>query len=423
MRPDFNTSISDNEYVKLLVGSRTFRWFLTGDLVTNVGNSLYSIAAMWLVYELTGSTFYTGLAVFVTRLPQLFRFLTGPVVDDWDPRRILVSSQLLQALFVILVPLLFYLDSLNVYVVLGVMALVGIVTQFVNPTQSATLPRLVDNEHLSHANAMFTFTSKSTDMLFNALAGLLISVVGAVALYVIDAVTFAVAAFCYMSVHVVSDDDDGTENSSTYLEDVREGLEYLSDSVLLLVIVSSVALNMAFGAILAVLPKFADLHGDSVMFGVLMAAIGAGMVLGSFFASAIRDWSFGTVSIAGFALSGGLLVAGTFAPGNVAMVVIFLLALVPVGVFNVFVITTTQTIVPDDLLGRVTATLGSTTGIATPVGSLLGGYVGGLVGSPTVIAIAGGGLICSGVYWAIVPRLRTFPSLTELEHDTRVGNA
>lgn len=417
------TSITDNEYVDLLAENSSFRWFLTGDLVTNVGNSLYTIAAMWLVYELSGSTFYTGLAVFVTRIPQLFRFLTGPIVDEYAPRRILVSSQLLQMSFVAVVPLAFYLGDLDVTVVLGVMAVVGVVTQFVSPTQSATLPRLVENEHLSHANAMFTFTSRSTDMLFNALAGLLISAIGAVALFVVDALTFTVAALCYAAVHVAADEDDRSEDSSSYLEDVREGMAYLSGSVLLLVVVSSMVLNTAFGAILAVLPKFADLQGGSVMFGVLMAGIGAGTILGSFFASRIRDRSFGAVSIVGFVLSGGLVAAGTVVPGRVPVVAAFSLAMIPVGVFNVFVMTTTQTIVPDDLLGRVTATLGSTTGIATPVGSLLGGYLGGIVGTPTVIAVAGGGLMCSGVYWLVVPRLRTFPSLTELERDARPDGA
>ena len=53
-------------------------------IFTNIGDSLYYVAAMWLVYKLSGNPFYSGLAGFLTLLPSALQFLTGPFVDRWS---------------------------------------------------------------------------------------------------------------------------------------------------------------------------------------------------------------------------------------------------------------------------------------------------------------------------------------------------
>ena len=65
---------------KLLKNSHFTKLFL-GRIVSNIGDSMYAIAAMWLVYELSNSAFYTGLAGFLTRIPNVFQFLAGPLID------------------------------------------------------------------------------------------------------------------------------------------------------------------------------------------------------------------------------------------------------------------------------------------------------------------------------------------------------
>ena len=61
-----------------LLANRAFRRLFAGRLVTNAGDSLYAVAAMWLVYDLTGSTAYTGLAGALTMGPQLLQGVPGP---------------------------------------------------------------------------------------------------------------------------------------------------------------------------------------------------------------------------------------------------------------------------------------------------------------------------------------------------------
>lgn len=66
-----------------LCHNQNFSLLFLGRLLTNIGDSLYYIAAMWLVYDLGGSAFYSGLAGFLTLFPELFSFLTGPILDRY----------------------------------------------------------------------------------------------------------------------------------------------------------------------------------------------------------------------------------------------------------------------------------------------------------------------------------------------------
>ncbi|WP_227379751.1 hypothetical protein [Haladaptatus halobius] len=60
-----------------------FLRLLFGRFVTNAGDSLYTIAGTWLIYDLTGSSFYTGLAGALLLLPPALQFMSGPLVDQW----------------------------------------------------------------------------------------------------------------------------------------------------------------------------------------------------------------------------------------------------------------------------------------------------------------------------------------------------
>ncbi|NIQ52615.1 MAG: MFS transporter, partial [Gemmatimonadetes bacterium] len=101
-----------------LRANRPFRRLLAGQLVTNVGDSLYLVATLWLVYDLSGSTVYTGLAGFLLMMPQALQLFLGPFVDRWPTRRLLVAVQLVQATVVAAVTVLWAMGHLSVALLL-----------------------------------------------------------------------------------------------------------------------------------------------------------------------------------------------------------------------------------------------------------------------------------------------------------------
>ena len=152
----------------MLIKNKNFLLLLVGRILTNIADSIYYIASMWLVYDLGGSAFYSGIAGFLTSLPWAFQFLTGPLVDRWKVKNILVVSHIVQAVTLLMIPVLYYFDILTIQLVLIIMPLLSIIQQFVYPAQSKILPFVVKKEQLVKANASFSFAYQGIDFIFNA---------------------------------------------------------------------------------------------------------------------------------------------------------------------------------------------------------------------------------------------------------------
>jgi MFS family permease len=86
---------TDREYPPLHRNPDFVR-FLSGQFVSNAGDSLYTVAVMWLVFELSGSTVLTGVANALLLLPYLLQIIAGPVVDRLPVKPVLVAAQVAQ---------------------------------------------------------------------------------------------------------------------------------------------------------------------------------------------------------------------------------------------------------------------------------------------------------------------------------------
>lgn len=395
--------------------NRSFRRLLAGHAVSVLGDGLYGVAAMWLVYDLTGSTAYTGIAGFLTQIPGVLKIFVGPLVDRMSLGRALTLSEAAQAVLVLGVPLAAALGHLTVGVVLTVMPLLALANVFTGPAQNATLPRVVDSDRLVRANSAAQVVAKTVDAAARGVAGALIAAVGAVSLYVVDAATFAVAGLLYASLSIPPRESDDSEpddwndlDFEGYVADLREGVVLLANSVVGRMLAASLFANFLTGVALAVLPAFADAIGGPETYGLLLAGTTVGIVIGSVAASAVDEFPLGRTTIAGFVTSGLLWVGAVVVPGRLPTVALFAASRVPLGIYNVSVSATLQTGVPDDLLGRVTAVVGSASSLVLPAGMLVGGFAGARFGSRTVMLASALGSVVAAGYWFGVPELRRF---------------
>ncbi len=406
--------------MRVLLDNVAFRRLFLGRLLANAGDSLYYVAAMWLVYELGGSAFYTGLAGFLARFPLTLQFLVGPLVDRSPLKRPLVASPLAQALLLLSVPLAAVTGVLNVWVVLAVMPLVAAAAQFAPPAQHATMPRIVEKEDLVEANSAFSFAYQGTDLVFIALGGVLVGLVGAVTMFVVDSIALAIAAGLFALV-AIPDARNAERSGSdepilgTYLAELRAGLSYVRGSVLMAMLVGTMVLNFVTGATMAVLPAFAARHGGPETYGLLLAAILGGVLVGALSTSLFEHFRLGPAVSAGFALSGVAWLCALVVPGLAATAALFGLTWIAGGAYNVLSTSLKQTYVPEELLGRVSSVSVSLSVAALPIGSLLGGIAGEHVGVVAVMAATGVGLLFVAGYWLAHPALRGMPAVGSIE--------
>lgn len=404
------------ERTRELLSNTPFRRLYAGHAVSKAGDELYFVAAMWLVYVLTGSSLFTGVTAFLARFPGVVGFLVGPLVDRSPLRRLLVTAESVQAGVVAIVPLAWFFDLLSVWLVLGVVGTLALLERFSGPAQNAAIPRLVADRNLVRANSLAAAGDRAIGASAQAVGGGLIALLGAVALFALNAVTFLVSGLFFALTLIPSTEKSGTvPGAREYVADITEGVRVLRESVVGHMLVGAALAGAFTGMTTAVLPAFADSFGGAGTYGLFLASMTVGTFCGTLLASRLETTPFGHVTAGGFflaALCWGSAVAVAWPPLTLAL---FGFAFVPVGVYNVLVSATLQSGVPETLLGRVTSTVGSVTAVVGPTGMLVGGGLGDVLGSRTVVLASAIGFGLIGSYWLVVPALRQFPPVDSVE--------
>jgi MFS family permease len=407
--------------------NRSFRRFFAGQFVTNAGDSLYSVAVVWLVFELSGSTVLTGIASAMLLLPWLLQILAGPIVDRLPLKPVLVGSQVLQGVVVLALPLAAATGHLSVAVVLSVVPLLTLATLLMAPMQATLVPRIVPDTRLSRANSALATVTLGLDMVFDALGGAFIAVFGATTLFLVDSATFAVAGLLFAGIVVPTDggSEEATGSGSgsgtdaavlgSYVDDLRDGIDVLRGTVFVELVLMTAVANFATGVTLAILPAFGGARGGPAVYGLLLGALGVGRLVGSLLAPRLEGVAYGWLLLAGHSLGAVCWVAAVYAPSTALTVGLFGLAWVPAGASGVLTSTLNQTVFPTALLGRVSSIKGTASGATLPLGSLVGGVVAAGLGTTTTMGLAAFGFGFTALYVTFRPRLRRLPAVADAD--------
>lgn len=408
-----------------ILKNKNFLFLILGRIVTNIGDSIYYVAAMWLVYDLGGNAFYSGLAGFLTLLPVALQFITGPFVDRWPVKRTLIITQVLQSILILIIPISYYYDVLTVQTVLIVMPIVAFIEQFAYPSQSKALPIILTKKELVKGNSYFSFAYQGIDMVFNALSGLLVAFVGAITLYLADSVTFAVAAILFALLkiphakeEVVTKKKGLKQGFRTYFNELKEGFSIVFGSLMATFLIGSIVANFAIGGALAILPAFADENGGAEIYGFYLASMSTGGLVGALLANRMGKFPVGRFAIVAFLIGAICWVLSALLPWTYVAVVLYGIAWIPIGGTNVIFAATIQSVVPNRILGRINSVSMSMSAVAMPIGSLAGGYFA-TVTSPTLIfALTGFGIVFISIVWSLHPRLRSLPRAEEMSPES-----
>ncbi|MFP3413214.1 MFS transporter [Bacillus sp. SIMBA_074] len=402
-----------------ILKNRNFLLLFLGRIFTNIGDSLYYVAAMWLVYELSGNPFYSGLAGFLTLLPSALQFLTGPFVDRWSIKNTLVITQILQCILILIIPITHYFDLLTVQLLLIIMPIVAFIEQFAYPAQSKALPLLLNKTQLLKGNSLFSVAYQGIDLICTTLSGILVALLGAITLYVIDSFTFAITALLFFSLKMPQQAETNTSLSTKqYFSDLKEGFSIVFRSLMGVFLIGSVVANFSIGMTMAILPSFADSLGGVKLYGFFLAAISAGSLIGALFSSWVGKRNVGRVSIISFAAGAFFWFLSTIVPFQWLSIFLFGLAWIPIGATNILFATISQIVIPNQYIGRINSVMRSMGTIAMPFGSLIGGYTANVFSSQLIFALASIGILFISLVWLLHPKLRALPKADEITADT-----
>ncbi|MWV44445.1 MFS transporter [Paenibacillus sp. HJL G12] len=410
--------------------NRNFTLLFIGRILTNIGDSLYAVAAMWLVYSLGGSTLYTGIAGFLSILPRIIQLFSGPFIDRVPLRGLLVYTQLFQALLLLIVPVASYFDFLTVGLVLTITPILTTINMWFYPAQMSALPKILGKHQLTQGNSLFSIAYQGIDVACNAISGALIVVLGAVSLYLWNSLGFFIGALLFMQLRMKTTSQNADNNilstpekeqskpkprqnpMKSYLSDMKEGLRLILATPLSRILFGIILINAAGGATFTVMPAFAKSLGGAGVYGILLMAQACGSLLGAMLTPYMKleRVRLGHLFAAAFCLSGAAWCLSIFSHWTWLIILVYGLAWFPGGVTNVIINTVIQKAVPEKSLGTVFAAASGLSGIAMPLGSLIGGSLGVIAASSLVIAGCGIVVFGVGIYWIFDPVTKKLPT-------------
>lgn len=375
-------------YLDLVRRNRALRQLLVGEFVSGIGDWLYLVAILVVVYAESGSPVLLGVIGAARILPYvLLSVPAGIVADRYDRRMVLLVTDVARGVIMLALAAAVVVET-PVIAIVALSVLAACFSTFFNPAIGALLPTLVDERDLGPANSAWATLDNVSFIIGPALAGLLLAQGGLAVAFLINALTFAVVAVVLMRLPVprhtpvAGADDDEAER--------RGGWRVLAASMTGPVVLDS-ATSFSLGGlnVLTVLIAVDMLGVGESGTGFLQAATGvggvaAGIVGGALLARRLQlplviGGAVGGIGLAWLALSGSLVMA------------MLAMGVAVGGLLLLDVVNTTmiQRLIPDDQRGRAMGLLQTSSAILYSLGSFAMPILAGLVGVPSVLVGAG----------------------------------
>lgn len=396
-------NIKGNAIWKTL-GNANFRKLWFGQLVSQIGDGLATMAMMILANQLTNSTIAVAGVTICMALPSLiFGLIAGVYVDRWDRKKIMIFSEFTRG--ILLFTLVFVRDVKFLWLVYLVAILQATVGVFFEPSKNATIPQILHPDLLMTANAFSQATRLLANVLGMGLAGIIISATGSWLAFALDGISFFISAafILWMSFeHKPAELQEGEKKKAT--KQLGEGLKFIGHSRLLVSVMITYAVTMlGLGAVIVLVIPFLmnDLKVDAKWIGLVQLFEAIGMLIGSAVVAALsKKFSTRAFMLIGTMAMGGFIAVVNRVHGLTTIIYIIL----GVGVFltaaQAAASTLVQRIVPNNTRGRVLGAMNVVYSVTSILSMATAGVLGDVIGIRNVFLLAGLILITAGLIGA-----------------------
>jgi MFS family permease len=396
-----NTRYPPEGTIRAALRYPAFRSLLAGLAVSQIGDWLYNLALVTVVYTRTGSVMWAGIATGARVVPMVVLGPVGGVIADrFDRRRVMVASDLIR-LALMLGLALMATTQLPVVLAPVIAALATTAGTPYLACVAATTPRLVRDGDLPGANAARSAVAGLGIIVGPAIGGVLLLLGSPAAAFVVNAVTFGAAAACVLAIRApgafaVSDPPgvsggSGIGQAASVFGGIADGAAALrAHPAAIRLVGADLTCSVVYGMQTVLLILVASRAGLGMHgYGYLFAALGVGALVGTSLAGRVLRLPFRT----GLALAMGLVGLSMLAlpAAHWGALAIALACVSGAGAILVEVMTETglQRMLPEDVFGRAY-------GLAIPAS--IGGIVVGSLIAPVLVSAIGltGALVTCG---------------------------
>lgn len=383
-----------------------FNRLWAGSIISNLSDGVLIAAAPLLAITLTDSTVLISIIGAMVMLPWLlFAMPIGVMVDRVDRRFILAGSNAMRSAIVGVMALGIATGHVTIYWLIISAFVIGVCEVATDTTAQSLIPQILDEEHYEKGNSRLQISETVIQgFIGSPLSGFLYAI--AIWLpFFINSIGYAVATLLAISIPIQYLQDVRTENKKEgqphFIEDIKFGIKYLyNHKVLRRLVATTASIGVCYSAATATTVLFIikELGLAPRYFGVILTIQGLGALFGAIVAPrASKKFGRSIMMTLGITASSVLILIQGFSPNIYVFVLLATLGGFTISQWNILLMATYQTIIPNELYGRIHGTRRTLVWGLMPIGSLLGGvlahfslrlpmYVGGVIAS--VIALS-----------------------------------
>ncbi|WP_017413254.1 MFS transporter [Clostridium tunisiense] len=267
-----------------LLKNRNALIFVLSRVLSRFGDSLESLALMYLVYDLTGSAVAMGTVMLFSMIPNfLISPIAGVIADRYSKKRIMFIAEMVRAGAIILIPVLMFSGTIQLWHIYSMAVLVSVAESFFEPCANIVFVSIVDKEELHLVNSVSTVLGRIAGILGYSLAGLLIVFVNKEVLFIFDSITFLLSGVAVLVIKLPKSQEKKIGKALEIISDFKEGVKYIFTTKLIPILFLGI---LILSALLVPLERFVPVAVDQIFSlsptwaGIFMTTLTIGSIVG-----------------------------------------------------------------------------------------------------------------------------------------------
>lgn len=373
---DMNTKATENKGFLSL----SLFLLLQGQFISIMGDMVYEIALGFWVLAFTGSPALMGTLMATSLLPGvLLAPFAGVVVDRSSRKKLMILTDMIRGITIILVAVTAIMGLLQLWMVFLAGVILGIGGAFFGPAAMSVLPQMVPQNKLTNANSLFGIANTGADILGNSLGGILYVLIGAPLMFLINGISFIISGIS-ISLAKIPKNKTSEITSQNFISDLTKSLGFIwkLKGLFYIMILFSIFSFLVHIAVVLLIPLFQFTPGlGAAKYGIAVACFTAGMFLGMIVLSAmaIHPSKRAALMLVSLCISNLCLVLFALTTDFYLMSFLLLIAGISESVVNVFILSSIQSVVPDDMMGKIMGLVGTVTMALIPLAMITGGIL------------------------------------------------
>ena len=267
--------------MKDLLQIRNYRYLLFGQAIAMLGDGVYTLALVWSMKELTGSSVHMAYVLAAGVIPTIILgIFAGVIVDRGNQKNIMLAADIFRSLALFGLFTLFVLDLLAPWMLIVSAFIVSSFSAFFTPARAVAIRSIVPDELMIRAQSASSTVQVVTGLAAPVIAGILLAI-GLRFAFLFNAIMFLLS---FVFIRLINQPEllakkPGKLNRSVFITDLKEGFHTIIRApILRAMIIYLVLINFMFAPVELLLPAYVN---NPSQLAIIEVAFFIGILTGS----------------------------------------------------------------------------------------------------------------------------------------------